>query len=132
MMPTVLADAGPLYAAADEGDAHHPRALRDLQKLARERREVVVAHPTLLEAYSLVLHRMGRNAASKWLHYISNVALVNPTPEDYRLALARVQALSDQSITLFDATVAAVATRLNFEVWTYDHHFDVMQIRVWR
>ena len=132
MTRTVLADTGPLYAAADEADAHHPRAMRELQKLARDRREVAVASPTLLEAYSLILHRMGTLAASKWLTYMSDVALMNPTPEDFRHALARVRALSDQHITLFDATVAALATRLNLGVWTYDHHFDVMQVPVWR
>ena len=67
MKRTVLADAGPLYAAADEADAHHQRALRELQKLAHDRREVAVAYPTLLETYSLVLYRMGTHAASKWL-----------------------------------------------------------------
>jgi len=46
--------------------------------------------------------------------------------------VARLRALTDQPITLFDATVAAMATRLNFDVWTYDHHFDVMRIGVWR
>jgi predicted nucleic acid-binding protein len=128
----VLADVGPLYAAADRGDAHHKRALRQLQKLARDRREVVVPYPTLLEAYSLVLFRMGTNAAFKWLTYMADASLVNPTPEDYRQAVARVRALADQRITLFDATVAALATRLGLEVWTYDHHFDVMRVGVWR
>lgn len=58
--------------------------------------------------------------------------LVNPTPEDYRQAAARIGALAGQCITLFDATVAVLATRLNLEVWTYDHHFDVMRVAVWR
>jgi predicted nucleic acid-binding protein len=132
MTHTVLADSGPLYAAADESDAHHARALRELQKLARDRREVAVACPTLLEAYSLILRRMGMNAGYKWLAYMSDVTLVNPTPEDYRHSIARVRALPDQHITLFDATVAELALRLNLEVWTYDHHFDVMGVRVWR
>jgi predicted nucleic acid-binding protein len=132
MKRSVLADASPLYAAADEADAHHLRALRELQKLARDRRELAVTYPTLLETYSLVLHRMGTNAASKWLTYMADVTLLNPTAEDYRQALARVRALTDQHITLFDATVAALATRLNLEVWTYDHHFDAMQVAVWR
>ena len=132
MMRAVLADTGPLYAAADDGDAHHQQALRQLQKLARERREVVVTYPTLLEAYSLVLFRMGTKAAFQWLTYMADASLVNPTPEDYRQAAARVRALADQRITLFDATVAALATRLGLEVWTYDHHFDVMRVSVWR
>jgi predicted nucleic acid-binding protein len=58
--------------------------------------------------------------------------MINPTPEDYRDAFARVRALGDQDITLFDATVAGLAIRMGLEVWTYDHHFDVMRVPVWR
>jgi predicted nucleic acid-binding protein len=63
---------------------------------------------------------------------MADAALVNPTQEDYRRAIAKVGALADQPITLFDATVAALAVRLNLEVWTYDHHFDLMRVAVWR
>ncbi len=134
MTHAVLADTGPLYAAADESDAHHKRALQEFRKLARDEREVVVAYPTLLEAYTLVLFRLGRNAASAWLAEIADAALVNPTPEDYRQAFATVRRLADQPITLFEAVVAAPALgrRLGLEVWTYDYHFDLMRAKVWR
>jgi predicted nucleic acid-binding protein len=46
----VLADAGPLYAAVDRDDAHHRRAQSELKRLAREKKEVLVAYPTLFEA----------------------------------------------------------------------------------
>ncbi|MGA7907601.1 MAG: PIN domain-containing protein [Candidatus Sulfotelmatobacter sp.] len=132
MTHAVLADSGPLFAIADEGDAHHDRALRDLSKLSRERREVLVAYPILLETYSLVLFRLGRRVALQWLSQIVSAAFVNPIPEDHRQAVVRVQVLSDQSITLVDATVAAIASRLALQVWTYDHDFDVMRVPVWR
>jgi predicted nucleic acid-binding protein len=61
-----------------------------------------------------------------------DTALINPTPEDYRRAIEKIGAVADQPITLFDATVAILAARLRLEVWTYDHHFDVMGVRVWR
>jgi len=132
MTRAVLADTGPLYAAVDPHDARHKRALEELRKLAREKREVVVAYPTLLEAYTMVLHRLGANTATDWLVDMADAALVDPTPDDYRQAVGRIGALADQPITLFDATVAALATRLGLEVWTYDHHFDVMRVPVWR
>jgi predicted nucleic acid-binding protein len=132
MTRAVLADTGPLYAAVDPHDARHKQALAELRKLDREKREVLVAYPILLEAYTIVLHRLGRNSAADWLTDMAEAALVNPTPEDYRRAVAKIGALADQPITLFDATVAALATRLDLEVWTYDHHFDVMRIPVWR
>ena len=132
MRAAVLADTGPLYAAVDPDDAHHKRAQRELKKLAASRREVVVSYPTLLEAYTLVLFRLGKDAALKWLEEMASAALVNPSADDYRQAVDKVKSLKDQPITLFDALVASLANRLNLEVWTYDYHFDVMRVNVWR
>lgn len=133
MKRAVLADTGPLYAALDPDDARHARAHRELKRLARDNREVVVAYPTLLEAYTLVLYRLGKQAASTWLKEIlEGAGLINPTPEDYHEAVTKLRALADQPITFFDATVAVLAARLGIEVWTYDHHFDVMHAPVWR
>jgi predicted nucleic acid-binding protein len=132
MRQAVLADAGPLYAAVDPDDLHHHRALRELQQLALSGREVVVCFPTLLESYSLILFRLGPNIALRWLNEMGGAALLNPNPEDYRQAAAKLSAFPDQSITLFDATVAVLAARMGIRVWTYDHHFDVMRVPVWR
>jgi predicted nucleic acid-binding protein len=128
----VIADTGPLYAAVDPHDGYHRRALEQLEKLAREKREVIVPFPILLEAYSLVFAKLGGKAADKWLMETAKAILLNPAPEDYRQAISKVRSFSDQSISLFDASIAALATRLALEVWTYDHHFDVMRIPVWR
>ena len=133
MRRSLLADTGPLYAAADPDDAHHPRAHRELRRITREKREVIVAYPTLSEAYTLVLYRLGKEAASAWLDDIrSGVALVNPAPEDYQEAMKKLLAFPDQPITLFDATLAVLSGRLGAEVWTYDHHFDLMRVAIWR
>ena len=133
MTRAVLADTGPLYAAADPDDAHHQRAHRELRRLARDKREVLLAYPTLSEAYTLVLYRLGKNVASSWMNDVrSGVALVNPIPEDYHEAIKKLSAFAGQPITLFDATVAVLGDRLGVEVWTYDHHFDLMGAAVWR
>ncbi len=132
MRPAVLADTGPLYAATDPDDAHHKRSRRELRRLADENYEIIVAYPTLLEAYTLVLFRLGETAAMRWLEEMAGAALVNPSADDYRQAVVRVRSLKDQSITLFDALVASLAGRIGLEVWTYDHHFDVMRVGVWR
>jgi predicted nucleic acid-binding protein len=130
--PAVLADTGPLYAATDPDDAHHKRSRRELRRLADENYEIIVAYPTLLEAYTLVLFRLGETTAARWLEEMAGAALVNPSADDYRQAIVRVQSLKDQSFTLFDALVATLAGRLGLEVWTYDHHLDAMRVAVWR
>ena len=133
MKRAVLADTGPLYAAVDPDDAHHARAHRELARLANEKREVFISYPTLLEAYTLVLYRLGVRVAGMWLDQIlSGAALLNPTPQDYREAVTKIMHLAGQPGTLFDAIVAVLASRLGIEVWTYDHHFDLMRAAVWR
>jgi predicted nucleic acid-binding protein len=132
MMRAVLADAVALYAAADESDSLHQRAMEDFGKLDDDDRTVLVAYPTLLETQTLVLRRMGVDAAAQWLDYMSDAALVNPTPEDYRQAMEKARAFSGQKISLFDSTVAVLALRLGLAVWTYDHHFDMMRVPIWR
>jgi predicted nucleic acid-binding protein len=128
----VLADAGPLYAAVDPSDGLHQQAGRELQRLVRHQLEVIISFSTLVETYSLVLHRLGRRVALRWLSEMGDARLINPTPEDYRQATAKVARFADQSITLFDATVAVLASRIGAQVWTYDRHFDVMGVSVWR
>ena len=133
MRQAVIADTGPLYAAVDPDDQYHRRAQRELKRLVRDRHELVIAYPTLLESYTLLLYRLGREVAKAWLdEVLTGAALVNPTPEDYRDAATKVRAFTDQEITLFDAAVAVLASRLGLTVWTYDHHFDVMRVAVWR
>jgi predicted nucleic acid-binding protein len=128
----LLADAGPLYAAVDPSDKHHAQALRELQQFARRKYEMAVAFSTLAEAYSLILRKLGPGVALRWLNEMADAAPINPTPEDYKQATVKVARFADQSITLFDATVAVLAARLGLEVWTYDHRFDVMRVPVWR
>ena len=132
MISAVLADAGPLFAAVDEGDEHHLEAQRQLETLDRERRAVIIAYPILLEAYSLVLYRLGVIAAHKWITLLTAAPLINPDAEDYGRAELMVRNFPDQQITLVDATLATLSLRLGLEVWTYDHHFDVMRVPVWR
>jgi len=132
MTRAVLADSGPLYAAVDQADEHHFEARQQLDMLERERRNIVIAYPVLLEAYSLVLYRLGVAAAHRWIAFLAGASLINPDSEDYRRALLTVRNFPDQRITLVDATIAALAFRLDLEVWTYDHHFDAMRIPVWR
>jgi len=133
MRRAILVDAGPLYAAADPDDSHHRRAHRELRNLVRDAREVMLAYPTLCEAYTLVLYRLGKRSCARWSNEVlRGVSLINPAPQDYQEAMKKLQAFADQPITLFDATVAVLSARMGVEVWTYDHHFDLMSVAVWR
>jgi len=129
----VLADTGPLYAAVDVDDRYRERAQEQLQTLEDQGLSVVLTYPILLEAHTLILYRLEHLSASRWLEDVrAGTALLNPTPQDYRDSTMLVGRFPDQSISLFDAALATLASRLRLPVWTYDHHFDAMQTAVWR
>src|SRR5208337_3050877 len=114
MSRAVLADTGPLFAAIDPHDRHHSRALSDLKRIARESWVVMVASPILLEAYSLLLYKLGRESAATFLaEVLAAGTLINPSPENYLAAATKLAAFPDQSITLVDATLAVLARRLD-------------------
>jgi predicted nucleic acid-binding protein len=130
----VLADTGPLYALEDPDDQHHARTQEDAARLERERLSVVIAYPTILEAHNLLLRRLPLPDVQNWLREVTTTAteIINPTLEDYRQAIERTRRFPDQEITLFDAVAATLSERLDLPVWTFDHHFDVMGVPVWR
>jgi uncharacterized protein len=129
----VIADTGPLYAAYDPSDRYHNQALSEVQRLGVENWVTIVPYPVLLETHSLILKRLGTLVGLRFIQeMLTGAELIHPTSADYRLAAVTLQHFADQSITLFDATSAALSQRLNLSVWTYDFHFDVMGIEVWR
>jgi hypothetical protein len=60
-----------LFAAVDEADEHHLDARRQLETLDREKRTVILAYPIVLEAYPLVLYRLGALAAPQWITLVT-------------------------------------------------------------
>jgi predicted nucleic acid-binding protein len=132
MSRTILADSGPLYAAVDPADQYHARAQAELTALAADGWQVAVLLPTILEAYSLILYRLGIPTAHRWLDDLSGGAVpVVPTAADTAAAFALVRRYPDQDLTLFDALLAIASTRLAASVWTYDAHFDVLRADRW-
>ncbi len=133
MRGVVLADTGPLYAAADPADSLHERSLQEQTRLEAESLRAVVSYATLQEAHALVLRKLGPAQAQTFLRdLLRTTVFVVPIEEDHKKAVGRVLRYPDQDISLIDAVNAEVADRLGVAVWTYDHHFDVMGSRVWR
>jgi predicted nucleic acid-binding protein len=133
MISSVIADTTPLYGLVDPSDQYHQRAVQELLIIQRLKIKVIIPYPIALESYSLVLYRLGIPIALKFFEEMRNSAiLVEPTQNDYYLAWQKVKQYSDQKVTLFDAVTAIISQRLNHPVWTYDHHFDIMGISVWR
>jgi predicted nucleic acid-binding protein len=133
VIPGVFADSGPLLAAVDGDDQYHARAQAELAHLRRDGIGVVVAGSTLLETYTLVLRRLSIVTAHRWLAEIRRDSLlVVPTEADFDDAAEWLRRYDDQPLTLFDAVLAVLSRRSGVAVWTYDHHFDLMGLSVWR
>jgi uncharacterized protein len=128
----VLADTDPLYAAFDPSDGSHARARTEMDALLRSSISVVVASTTLIEAHKLLLHRFSVQTVMTWLERITiSVEIVYPTEEDLASAVAIVRRYGDQPLALYDTTVAAMSSRLQLPIWTYDFHFDILRANRW-
>ena len=104
-----------------------------MQRLVDERTSVVVLFPVLWECYSLIVRRHTLASAHAWMSEVrSNGYLVAPNADDYFAATQWPPRYADQPITLFDSILAVMSIRFDLPVWTFDHHFDVIRIRVWR
>lgn len=132
-MKEVLADTGPLYASAVQSDQFHERTRVDLRRLVAEDRNIIVIYPTLFETYRLILIRTALPYAHTWLaNMMRRVTMINPLDADYADAINEVHRYPDQPISLADALLGVVSVRMSLPIWTYDHHFDVMRVSVWR
>ena len=133
MRHSILIDTGPLYALADQSDNYHKQARKEFSTLEKKKYQITLVYPTMMEAYTLIMRHLGVKYAHRWLDsFIRGSALLNPTPTDYQHAAQQVSKYLDQEISLFDAVLATISSRLQVPVWTYDSDFDVMGIRVWR
>lgn len=133
MRRSVLADTSPLYAALDPSDDNHVRAREDIERLNAGGVGIMVAYTTLCECYSVILYKLGIGAAHGWLREVQDHAsLINPTPDDFEEAAGLVRDYQDQALSMFDAVTASLSRRLGLSVWTYDYHFDVVRVEVWR
>ena len=132
MRGVVLADTGPLYAMRDPDDERHGRAREELAKIGKENLTIAVPYPILLEAYTLVMRRLGLDEARGFLDELEEkYPFVVAGPADHQKAAETVNRYPDQEITLVDAVLDAISKRLEVPVWTHDHHFNVLGSMVW-
>lgn len=133
MTRTVLADTGPLYALADSSDQYHLRSTRDLDQILTRGLRVAIPYPVLCESHTLVLRRLGGPYSRQWLsELLEGAIMLNPEPADYLSVPALLGRFPDQAITLIDAVTAVLAQRVRTPVWSYDRHFTIMGVRLWR
>lgn len=128
MTKLAIVDAGPLYAAADVDDDDHAHSVATL---SRGDLRLVVAELAVAEATYFVGRRLGAAAESAFLRGLGAFAVEGPTREDIARMAELVEEYSDFPLGGTDASVAALAERLDAAtVITLDRrHFGAVRPR---
>lgn len=126
----LILDTGPLYAALDRRDRDHARCRRLIEE-ADER--LLVPSPVLPELDYLVSERLGVGPMLPFLQDVEDGAfqIEDVAASDYSRIRELMDRYADQDLGFVDASVVAIAERLNEpKIATLDHrHFSVVRPR---
>jgi predicted nucleic acid-binding protein len=128
MTQLAVVDAGPLYAAADVDDADHAQSVA---VLSRPDLRLVVPALVVAEATYFVGRRLGAAAESAFLHGLAALDVEGPDSDDFVRMAQLVDEYADFPLGGTDASVVALAERLDATlVVTLDHrHFGAVRPR---
>lgn len=128
MTSLAIVDAGPLYAAADGDDQDHRASSA---ALSRADLRLVVPGLVVAEATYFVGRRLGAAAESKFLRGIGELDVEGPSREDFTRMAELVEKYADFPLGGTDASVVALAERLDAPmILTLDHrHFTAIAPR---
>jgi len=91
--------------------------------VARQRRQLVTTNFVVAETHALILSRLGRALAARWLLTLT-AGVLRVTEEDESRAKAIIVTYHDKDFSYCDAVSFAVMERLNFlQALAFDVHF---------
>jgi predicted nucleic acid-binding protein len=124
----VVVDTGPLYAVVDEDDADHGRCRAALEAPGHH---LISPAMVVAEATYLVGTRLGAAVEAKFLKGLTRLHVEAPGPDDWQRMAALVEEYSDFPLGGTDASVIALAERLDIEtIVTLDvRHFRAVRPR---
>lgn len=127
-MPVAIVDAGPLYATLDGRDADH-QACVDI--LSQPGWRLVLPTMVIAEVCYLVERRIGPKAEASFLGSLQENDIRMPAPDDWARIAELVEQYADFPLGAVDASVVALAERLNTDVLvTLDRrHFGAIRPR---
>jgi len=123
-----IVDTGPLYAAVDADDQDHLSCLETLQMPGLS---LFIPAMVVAEATYLVGRRLGPLIEAQFLDGLSDLDVLAPTPDDWGRISELVKRYRDFPLDGTDASVVALAERLNTDVIiTLDRrHFTAIRPR---
>ncbi|HEY7037115.1 MAG TPA: PIN domain-containing protein [Thermomicrobiales bacterium] len=123
-----IVDTGPILSAADPADADHELAVSTLR---RPGLGLVFPQMVVFEAAYLIGARLGAMAESRVLSGLGSLEMESPHPDDWTRIAEIVAQYRDFPIGATDASIVALAERLDTDlVVTFDHrHFRAIRPR---
>lgn len=126
----LIADSGPLVAAACTGDRNHERCV---ELLSRAERPIVVPTLVVTEVSYFLVDRVGQAAERAFAASLGEgELLIEPVePADWNRVVELLDQYEDLGLGIVDASVVAACERLDqTQLATLDHrHFSVVRPR---
>jgi predicted nucleic acid-binding protein len=120
----ILADTSAVYALLDRSDGNHAKASKVLKALGRRKDRPVLTNFLVAEIYGLVVGRLGRPVAFRWLD-TNRWPVERVREEDEKRAREILRQYDDKDFSFVDATSFAVMERLHLRLaFAFDQHFS--------
>jgi uncharacterized protein len=124
-MNRVFVDTGGFYAALNRRDASHRAAARLFRRAQRDHWFLFTTNFVLAESHALILARMGRDRAWRFLQAMvtGSTNVIRAEEADERRARAIIEQYEDKAFSYCDAVSFAVMERLEIpEALAFDDH----------
>jgi hypothetical protein len=123
-----VVDTGPLYAVVDEDDADHTRCRAALEETGHR---LIIPTMVIAEATYLIGTRLGPAVEAQFLRSLADAYVEAPTPDDWPRIADLVAQYGDFPLGGADASVVALAERLDIEtiITLDDRHFGAVRPR---
>lgn len=125
-MNRVFVDTSGFYASLNRRDAHHRHAAQLFHQAQTEQWLLFTTNFVIAESHALILIRMGRGHAWRFLQAITTgqINIIRAEPDDERRARAIIEQYHDKDFSYCDALSFAVMERLEIrEAIAFDDHF---------
>ena len=123
MKRAVLWDSSAILALIDRDDRNHESAVEIGSSLARDKRPAVVTNYIEVEAHALLLRRVGRVVASRWL-LTAALPVLEAHRREVEAARSLIGRFSDKDWSLCDAISFALMQKRSIRTaFSFDHHF---------
>ena len=119
----VFVDTGAFYAAVDADDQHHRNCVKLLRTAVAEQWCLVTSNFVVAETHALILARLGRDIAARWLKAIP-AQVKRIKAEDEEQAEQIIFDYADKEFSYCDATSFAMMKREKIRAaLSFDRHF---------